>query len=398
MKWKMRLWTLFLVTAAVEHVPRLQLAPAANATQAEKTHLRRPMLLEFSQVPAGAAPAPTTAPGPKAQEIWRGTRLLIGYFVLASGIALWLYWIPKLVYTEYQNFQAEDLEGRSFQMYLTYRFNYWMNKQGLAAMGKILLIGVLTLLTSGALMYAAFVGASPVTGLWVCFVWASAASVDPGAPAITGFVGIVTTLGGLVLLAVLLTTISDYFAKQVEASKQGRDVVVEGKHLLLLGHSVQTKQLLEEFALCEADDKPTTVVILASQPKQEVEDEIASLNTDLGDLKLVVRSGKACDKTDLWKVGADSATRTISCLKTFQRLSPATTCALQEKRISSKALIRQNSNVALTFSSLEVDRLALTAAPPAAVCMLVFVFFFCIPTSQYRMYASGVFFSAASKE
>ena len=34
--------------------------------------------------------------------------------------------------------------------------------------------------------------------------------------AITGFVGIVTTLGGLVLLAVLLTTISDYFAKQVE--------------------------------------------------------------------------------------------------------------------------------------------------------------------------------------
>ncbi|CAK9022128.1 Probable ion channel POLLUX (AtPOLLUX) (Probable ion channel DMI1), partial [Durusdinium trenchii] len=43
----------------------------------------------------------------------------------------------------------------------------------------------------------------------------------------------------------------------------------------------------------------------------EVEDEIASLNTDLGDLKLVVRSGKACDKTDLWKVGADSATRIV---------------------------------------------------------------------------------------
>jgi len=41
--------------------------------------------------------------------------------------------------------------------------------------------------------------------------------VDPSASAITGFVGILTTLGGLVLLAVLLTTISDYFAKQVEA-------------------------------------------------------------------------------------------------------------------------------------------------------------------------------------
>jgi len=86
---------------------------------------------------------------------------------------------------------------------------------------------------------------------------------------------------------------------------------VEGGHLLLLGHSVQTKQLLEEFAACEADDKPTTVVILASQSKQEVEDDIAALNTDVGDLKLVVRSGKCCDKTDLWKVGADCAKRIV---------------------------------------------------------------------------------------
>ena len=36
--------------------------------------------------------------------------------------------------------------------------------------------------------------------------------------------------------------------------------------------------------------------------RQEVEDEIAAMNTNLGDLKLVVRSGKCCDKTDLWKV------------------------------------------------------------------------------------------------
>jgi hypothetical protein len=35
-------------------------------------------------------------------------------------------------------------------------------------------------------------------------------------------VGILTTLGGLVLLAVLLTTISDYFAKQVEAVFNGK--------------------------------------------------------------------------------------------------------------------------------------------------------------------------------
>lgn len=316
--WKMyKIFLLLAATNALEPVERstksVVLAPFVNSSEAQP-RLRKTQLLDvrFSQDPGVAAPAPTAVPTAVIlQQLWRGIRSLIGYGVLACGLALWTYWIPNLLYAEHQKFLSDNLEGRSFQMFLTYRFNYWMNSQGLAAMGTILLYGVLTLLTVGALMYAAFVGGSPVTGLWVCFVWASAASVDPGASAITGFVGILTTLGGLVLLAVLLTTISDYFAKQVEASKQGRDVVVEGGHILLLGHSVQTKQLLEEFAACETDDKPTTVVILATQSKQEVEDEIAALNTDLGDLKLVVRSGKCCDKTDLWKVGADSATRIV---------------------------------------------------------------------------------------
>lgn len=78
---------------------------------------------------------------------------------------------------------------------------------------------------------------SPVRGLWLCTVWASAASVDPAVTAMEGVptvlsycvgrrmlwssmhswdlmgmaggVGMIATFGGLVLLAVLLTTISD---------------------------------------------------------------------------------------------------------------------------------------------------------------------------------------------
>ena len=50
---------------------------------------------------------------------------------------------------------------------------------------------------------------SPVRGLWLCTVWASAASVDPAVTAMEGGVGMIATFGGLVLLAVLLTTISD---------------------------------------------------------------------------------------------------------------------------------------------------------------------------------------------
>ena len=45
--------------------------------------------------------------------------------------------------------------------------------------------------------------------------------------ALIGSVGMIATFGGLVLLAVLLTTISDFFAEQQRQSNEGRDPVVE---------------------------------------------------------------------------------------------------------------------------------------------------------------------------
>mmetsp|Transcript_47814 Transcript_47814/g.86164 ORF Transcript_47814/g.86164 Transcript_47814/m.86164 type:complete len:782 (-) Transcript_47814:86-2431(-) len=279
---------------------------------------------EHSSSTAAKAVEPTFAPRPESEDkatleiwkrysrmVWVGLRLCLGWGLLVWGILMWVWFMPSLIMQEHEKFQGEKLEGRSFNQYLTYRFNYWMNNNGIAAMGRILWTGLLTLLTVGAFMFAILTGKSPVTGLWMCLVWASAASVDPNLPAAYGFVGMFGTMGGLILLAVLLTTIADWFAKQVEVSKQGSDPVVEGNHCLILGHSSNSKTLIEELAVCGADDKPTTVVLMSHQPKSEIEDDLQNLNTDFGDLKLVVRSGKINDSKDLWKCGADCAARIV---------------------------------------------------------------------------------------
>merc|ERR1719410_2249660 len=93
--------------------------------------------------------------------------------------------------------------------------------------------------------------------------------------------------------------------------KSGKNQVVEGGHIVILGHSARSKQLLEELALCGVDSKPKTVLILASQSRPQVEDEIANMNTDIGDLKLLIRNGEICDKKDLFNVGADVASRIV---------------------------------------------------------------------------------------
>ena len=81
--------------------------------------------------PTPAAPPP--APGPSAQDIWRFCRQVLGYAVLAYGVAFWVYIVPSKIHSEHEQFLAEKLEGRTFSMYLAYRFNFWMDSEGLAA-------------------------------------------------------------------------------------------------------------------------------------------------------------------------------------------------------------------------------------------------------------------------
>lgn len=131
---------------------------------------------------------------------------------------------------------------------------------------------------------------------------------------------------------------------------------------MLLGFSSQTKQFLEELAICEANSAPSTVAILDTMQKKErlglrssslfmafhgvsmhfepfseasrvvramrmargsrIEQEIKRQNTFTGDLKIVCRNGLPSSATDLWKVGADVCSRRDSLVDLdFQAVS-----------------------------------------------------------------------------
>lgn len=224
---------------------------------------------------------------------------------------MWLVWLPMLYCSENKKYEGEKIEGRSLNMYLSYRFNYWLSSNGTAAMFQLLGMGVLTVLTLMSSLWWILKRESPVAGMWFVTCWVSASAVDPESPASSGFIGIISTILGLILLAVLLGTVAEFFTEKMQAARAGRDPIVEGGHMVVLGHSAQSKQLLEEVALCEADSKPTTVVIMANIPKDQIENEISAMNVDLKDLKLICRSGAAGSVEDLWQVGADVASRIV---------------------------------------------------------------------------------------
>eukprot|EP00930_Biecheleria_cincta_P061707 TRINITY_DN4726_c0_g2_i1.p1 TRINITY_DN4726_c0_g2~~TRINITY_DN4726_c0_g2_i1.p1 ORF type:complete len:800 (-),score=170.37 TRINITY_DN4726_c0_g2_i1:58-2457(-) len=295
--------------AAAEPVPVTAASPAAvpvTAAPPAPTLTWRDSLASLM----GSLFGPTV--GSMSQhEWWIILRNIIGWCVLTYGVWMWTWFFPRLYMRQWEAFQKEAIEGRTFNQYLNYHFNYWLSSGGLSAMFEILFYGILTLLTGGALLFMILMQQSPVKGLWLCTLWASAASVDPAVTAMEGGIGIITTAGGLVLIAVLLTAIADFFAAQQRVSSEGRDPIVEGGHLVLLGFSTQTKQFLEELAICEASGAPTTVAILDTRSKSDIEDEIKRQNTHTGNLKIVCRCGLQSSAADLWKVGADVASRVV---------------------------------------------------------------------------------------
>eukprot|EP00439_Symbiodinium_sp_Y106_P069500 s253_g11.t5 len=292
-------------------MPHQAATATAASTKAAPTYAPAPVVAPFSAKILRPILGETASQYGQHQW-WVVVRTIIGWIVLAYGVWMWTWWLPSLYFRMHEDYLKEDIEGRSFQQYLTYHFNYWMTAGGIGAMFKLLGIGILTLLTIGSFIYAILMQDSPVRGLWLCTVWASAASVDPAVTAMEGGVGMLLTFGALVLLAVLLTTISDFFAAQQKKSNEGRDPIVEGGHLVLLGLSSQTKDFLEELAICEANSAPKTIAILDTMPKSEIEEEIKRQNTNTGDLKIVCRGGlPSSAEDDLWKVGADVCSRIV---------------------------------------------------------------------------------------
>ena len=130
-------WLLFALLASAS-ATTVRTPNNPNSLNSTQPRLRKAAFVEghgsavavAAQAQAPAAPPPTT--GPSAHDVWRLFRQLLGYGVLACGAAFWAYWVPVKLHSEHEKFLAEKLEGRTFNMYLAYRFNFWMDSEGLA--------------------------------------------------------------------------------------------------------------------------------------------------------------------------------------------------------------------------------------------------------------------------
>jgi voltage-gated potassium channel Kch len=121
---------------------------------------------------------------------------------------------------------------------------------------------------------------------------------------------LVVTIGGVILVASLISIISSAFDARVEELRKGRSKVLENDHTLILGWSSKVVPIVSEICIANESRSRSAIVILADGDKVEMEDELRAKVARRGKTRIIVRSGDPMDLTDL-EVGNPHSARSV---------------------------------------------------------------------------------------
>ena len=103
------------------------------------------------------------------------------------------------------------------------------------------------------------------------------------------------TVGGIFIVSLLISILSNGLQKKLEEFQKGRSFVVEQDHTLILGWSPHIFLIISELVIANENQRKPRIVILADRDKVEMEDEIRAHVGDTKNTRVVCRSGNPID-------------------------------------------------------------------------------------------------------
>ncbi len=110
---------------------------------------------------------------------------------------------------------------------------------------------------------------------------------------------LLVTIGGLFVVASLISIISGAFDSKVEELRKGRSTVIEKGHTVILGWNSKVAPIIAELAIANESERRAAVVVLADRDKVEMEDAIRDSVADLRGTRVICRTGDPMDQDDL---------------------------------------------------------------------------------------------------
>ncbi|MEN9752059.1 MAG: hypothetical protein RLZZ600_1106 [Actinomycetota bacterium] len=134
---------------------------------------------------------------------------------------------------------------------------------------------------------------------------------------------LIVTLGGLILVASLISVIANAFNSRIDQLRDGRSRVLESGHILVLGWSTKVVPVVRE--LCEANKGggKNVIVVMADRDAIEMEGELARRVRVRHKTRIIVRRGDPTSLSDLAMVNPN-ATKSIILLSPTDMDDPDT--------------------------------------------------------------------------
>ena len=119
------------------------------------------------------------------------------------------------------------------------------------------------------------------------------------------------TIAGIFVLSTLIGVLTTGIEGRLETLRRGRTRVVETRHTILLGWSEHVFTIVSELVVANANQRKPCIVILSPEDKVLMEEEVRSRAGDLGNTRIVCRTGDPMEIADLDIVSVDTARSVI---------------------------------------------------------------------------------------
>ena len=173
------------------------------------------------------------------------------------------------------------------------------------ARGSVAMIGLLALIVVGVVVVFTAIhailglsGKTTVTTAYEFFLQTMLVNLDYstfGSAAIYASVSLV----GLMIFGAFLGAVVSGMNSRLDRLRQGRSVVLERDHTLILGWSPRVFRILSELAAANESRRRSTVVILAQEGKPQMEEAIRERVPDMRNTRVVCRTGNPVVWADL---------------------------------------------------------------------------------------------------
>ena len=147
--------------------------------------------------------------------------------------------------------------------------------------------------------------------VYVAVMEGSAAETDGDSNWAAKLTSILAVMVGLILFSSMVAFITSVFEAKLDELRRGRSLVLESDHTLILGFGDRILEVIRELIEANESEPDASIVILAENDKEEMDNIIRDNITDFATTRVITRSGVVTNINNLKKVMAENAKSVI---------------------------------------------------------------------------------------